>query len=81
VLLPLGVIVQFLEVGQVFSQVSDSVVCVSKMLYFSVQGFVPFLLDGEVDHGGECFSGEEGVSLLACEDSAGVQIFSCPEWA
>jgi hypothetical protein len=76
-----GVIVQFLEVGQIFGQVPNSVMSALKTLYLGAQGLVPFLLDSKVNHWGECLPGKEGVSLLACENSTGVWVFPCPEWA
>jgi hypothetical protein len=36
ILLPLGVVIQFLEIGQVLGQVSDPVMCVLKALYFGM---------------------------------------------
>jgi hypothetical protein len=50
VLLPSSVIVQFLEIGQIFGQVSNPIMCALEALYFSVQGFISFLSDSEVDH-------------------------------
>jgi hypothetical protein len=78
--LPLCVVVQFLEIGQVLGQVSDSVVGTSEALYFSTKGFVSLLSDGEVDHWGECCSQEKGICLFTGEDSLGIWVFSCPEW-
>jgi hypothetical protein len=80
VLFPPGVMVQLLEVGQILSQVCDPFMHTLEALYFSVKGLILFPLDGKVNHGGECFCGEEGISLLLCEDPAGVWIFPCPEW-
>jgi hypothetical protein len=72
VLFPLSVIIQFLEVGEVFSQVSNSFMYVSEALYFSVQGLILLLPDSEIDHGDEHLPREEGISLFACEDLARV---------
>jgi hypothetical protein len=79
--LPLCVVIQFLEVGQVLGQVSDSVVGIAEVLYFSVKAFIPLLSDGEVDYQSKCCSWEEGVCLFAGKDSSGIQVFPCPEWA
>jgi hypothetical protein len=79
VLLPSCVVIQFLEVGQVFGQVSNSIVGAPESLDFGVQGFVPFLSNGKVDHRGEHFSREEGIGLFTGEDPSRVRIFPCPE--
>jgi hypothetical protein len=78
-LLPACVVIQFLEVGQVFGQVPDLVMGVAEALYFSTKGLVPFLLDGEIDHQCEGLSREEGVRLLAGEDPSRVGVFPRPE--
>jgi hypothetical protein len=75
------VIVQFLEVGQVFGQISDVIVGPAKALHFRTEGLVPFLLDGEVDHWCKRLPREEGVPLLARKDSSGVGVFSHSEGA
>jgi hypothetical protein len=78
-LFPACVVVEFLEIGQVFGQVPDLIVGVAEALYFGAKGLVPFLLDSKIDHGREGFPGEEGVRLLTGEDSAGIGVFPCPE--
>jgi hypothetical protein len=80
VLLPSSVIVQFLEVGQIFGQVFNPIMYASEALYFSVQGFILFLSDGKVNHWGKCLPGEEGIGLLACKDSVRVWILSHSKW-
>jgi hypothetical protein len=75
------VVVQFLEIGQVFGQVSDVIVGPAKALHFCMKGLVSFLLDGEVDHRHKSLSRKEGVPLFAREDSSGVRVFSCSEGA
>jgi hypothetical protein len=72
ILLPLSVIILFLNIGQLLGQVSDPVVHALEALYFSTKGFIPFLLDSKVDHGSECLCGVEGVSFLLSEDPLGV---------
>jgi hypothetical protein len=80
-LLPSCVVIQLLEVGQVLGQISNPVMGVSEVLYFSAEGFISLLLDGEVNHQGECRPQEEGVCFFAGEDSSGIWVFPCPEWA
>jgi hypothetical protein len=75
------VIIKLLEIGQVFGQIPDLIVGVAEVLYFGVEGLVPFLLDSKIDHGREGFPGEEGVCLLTGEDSSGIGVFPCPEGA
>jgi hypothetical protein len=79
--LPTHIIIQFLEVGQIFGQVSDVIVGPAEALHFRAKGIVSFLLDGEVDHGCEGFPREEGICFLACEDPSGIRIFSRSEGA
>jgi hypothetical protein len=76
---PARVVIQFLEVGQVFGQIPDLVVRVSKALYLGMEGFVSFLSDGEVDHWHERFSGKEGVCFFAGEDSSRIGVLPCSE--
>jgi hypothetical protein len=52
---------------------------IAEALHFRAKGLVSFLSDGEIDHRCEGLPGEEGICLLAGEDSSGVGIFSCPE--
>jgi hypothetical protein len=80
-LFPTRVIVQFLEVGQVFGQISDLIVGTVEVLHFRAEGLIPFLLDGKIDHQYESLPGKEGVRLLAGEDSSGVGVFSHSEGA
>jgi hypothetical protein len=68
-----------LEIGQVFGQVSDLVVGTAEVLHFSMESLVSFLSNGEIDHGHEGFSGEEGVHLLARKDSSRVGVFPRPK--
>jgi hypothetical protein len=77
---PLRVIVQFLEIGQVFSQVPDPVMGIPEALYFGAEGFVSLLSDSEVDHQGKHHSREEGVCLFTGEDLSGVGVLPRPEW-
>jgi hypothetical protein len=72
---PARVIIEFLEVSQVFSQVSDLIVGFAEALYFGAEGLISFLLDGKIDHQREGFPGEESVCLLTSEDSSGVGVF------
>jgi hypothetical protein len=78
---PACVVIQLLEIGQVFGQIPDLIVDAAEVLYLGVEGFIPFLLDGKIDHRRECFPGEEGVCLLAGEDSSRIGVFPRPEWA
>jgi hypothetical protein len=80
VFLPPGIIILFLDLSQLLGQVSDSVVCTPEALYLSAESFVLFLLDGEVDHRGECLCGVEGISFLLRENPSGVRVFSHSEW-
>jgi hypothetical protein len=50
VLLPPGVIILLLDVGQLLSQVPNSVMCALEALHFRVEGFIPLLVDSEVNH-------------------------------
>jgi hypothetical protein len=54
---------------------------IPEALHFGTEGLIPFLSNGEVDHWHEGFSGEEGICLLAGEDSSGVGVLSCAEGA
>jgi hypothetical protein len=81
VLLLSSIIVLLLDIGQLFSQIFDPIMCMLEALYFSMEGFVLLLLDHKVDHGGECFSWEEGVCLLLCEYPSRIWVFPCPEQA
>jgi hypothetical protein len=76
---PTRIVVKFLEVGQIFSQVSDVIVGFVEALHFRAEGIVSFLLDGEVDHGCKGLPWIEGVRFFACKDSSGVGVFPCPE--
>jgi hypothetical protein len=78
---PACVVIQLLEVGQVFSQIPDLVMGVSEALYFGTEGFVSFLSDSEVDHWHEHLSGKEGVRLFAGEDSSRVRVLPRSEGA
>jgi hypothetical protein len=78
---PTCVVIQFLEVGQVFSQIPNLVVGVSEALYFGMEGFVSFLLDGEINHRSERCPREEAVRFFAGENSSRVGVLPCPEWA
>jgi hypothetical protein len=80
-LFPAHVVVQFLEVGQVFGQVSDVIVGPAEALHFRAEGLISLLLDGKIDHRCESLPREEGVRLLACEDSSRVGVFSRSEGA
>jgi hypothetical protein len=77
--LPVCVVIQFLEIGQVFGQVSNLVVGIAEALYFSAKGLIPFVLDSEINHWCEGLPGEEGVCLLAGEDPSRVRVFPRPE--
>jgi hypothetical protein len=76
---PACVVIQLLEIGQVFGQVSNLIMGIAKVLYFSAEGLISLLLNGKIDHWHEGLSGEEGVRLLAGEDPLGVGIFPCSE--
>jgi hypothetical protein len=72
---PTRVVIELLEIGQVFGQVSDLIVGVAEALYFGAEGLVPFLPDSEINHRREGFPGEEGVCLFTSEDSSGIGVF------
>jgi hypothetical protein len=76
---PMRVIIELLEIGQVFSQIPDLIMGIAEALYFSAEGLIPFLLNGKIDHQREGLPGEEGVRLLTGEDSSGVGVFPRPE--
>jgi hypothetical protein len=81
VLLPLGVMILLLEIGQLLCHVSNSIVCASEALYFRTEGFIMLLVDGKVNHRSEGLPWIEHVRLLLGEDPSQVQVFSCPERA
>jgi hypothetical protein len=80
-LFPTHVIVELLEIGQVFGQIPDLIVSVAEALYFGAEGLVPFLLDSKINHRHKGFPGEEGVCLFTSEDSSGIGVFPRPEGA
>jgi hypothetical protein len=80
VFLPPDIIILFLDLSQLLGQVSNFVMCVPEALYLGVEGFIPFLLDGEVDHRGEHLCRVEGISFLLHENPSRVWVFSCSEW-
>jgi hypothetical protein len=53
---------------------------ISEALYFGVQGLVPFLSDGEINHWRECLPRKEGVHFLASEDPPRVGVLPHSEW-
>jgi hypothetical protein len=75
ILLPSSVVVPLLEFGQLLGQVSNSIVHLSEVLHFCVEGFILLLVEGEVDHGGEGLPGIEGICLLSGEDPLWVWVF------
>jgi hypothetical protein len=77
--LPARIIVEFLEISQVFGQVSNVIVGSLEALHFRAESIVSFLLDGEVDHGCEGLSRVEGIRFFACKDSSGVGVLPRPE--
>jgi hypothetical protein len=78
--LPTRIVIQFLEIGQVLSQISDMIVGPAEALHFRTKGVVS-LLDSEVNHGRESFPREEGIRFLTCEDPSGIRVFSRSEGA
>jgi hypothetical protein len=73
--------VLLLDIGQFFCQISNSVMCMSEALYFSVESFITLLADGEVNHRGEGFPRKEGIGLLLGEDASWVWVLFCLEGA
>jgi hypothetical protein len=76
-----GIIILFLDIGQLLCQVPNSVVHMSEALHFHVEGFIPLLVDGKVDHGGEGLPRVEHVAFFLHKDPLRVQAFCCPEGA
>jgi hypothetical protein len=78
---PTRVVIELLEIGQVFGQIPNLIVGVAEALHFGAEGLVPFLPDGKINHRREGFPGEEGVCLLTSEDSSRIGVLPHPEEA
>ena len=81
VLVPSSVPVEPFKFCQFFGEVSHFLVGIMEALDFSLQGGVPFSVEGEIDHGGEGFVWVEGVCFFPSEYVAGVWVCSSTKWS